>query len=158
LKSTDTETLITIKNLLPRCYLPEKKHGKNVVNFEMLSKLFLQVAQEEKQGEEPKSISTLKRFVTIINHFDEKPLSWNYLVDFFSQSISPCPLKVNEIDFADFWKLKDNYIVQMYVSILNNFNVFYLLLFPDFHNVVKIKLKDVQLFRKWYPYFQNVRI
>ncbi len=117
LKSTDTETLITIKNLLPRCVL-DKKHGKNVINFEMLSKLYLQVAQEDKQGKEPKPISELKRFVTIINHFDEKPLSWNYLVDFFSKSITPCPLKINEIDFSDFWKLKDNYILQMYVLFL----------------------------------------
>ncbi len=122
LPGSDLETLLTIKKLLPSCYTGGKNAGRNIVDFQQLSKLYLQVSDKDEDigNEEPKSIGTLKRFVTIINHFEKFPKSWNYLVCFFSESPYPCPLSVNEIDFAEFWNTSDEFILEMYVHYFSN--------------------------------------
>jgi hypothetical protein len=127
-KTTDLETLITIKKLLPSCQTGTKKGGKKVVDFQKLSKSLLTIAEEKDEGvdfEKPKTIGMLKRYITVINHFETFPKSWEYLEKFFVESPTPCHLKLSDIDFKEMWtNTTDDIVLQMYVLFFHIFLYF----------------------------------
>src|ERR1700733_6370622 len=64
------------------------------------------------------SKTVLSRYMTIINHLESLPKTWDFILDTFKTKSLPLPLSNNEINFKDFRELDDNQCLYVYVIIL----------------------------------------